>query len=439
MLEEGAARVVGEAGDDQSVAIGRERDLGDRHLIEDVRDVHLHAELGAPLELEIVEDVQIRLVDHGRAAEIAATVEVHGNGLVGDGRRVDGAAHGEEVQAEVRSPLGGVGTLEFELERTVGVEQTVRLPALLVEGQVERVVVTADVGGGAARFIRARKTAVVAVQAAPQQARGRLPAIGVPLAEDELHAVIVVEDLGYLGVLGAERRLPDTVAGIGDVEDFADAGDGNAHVVDGLVPPLVRVAHADGHHRGEFVVHAQGELLLLGRLEVRIDQALSKLVRRVTTIVLLDEGAPGAGRAAVDVLAVDRGPVGHVRLVDVVDPVISAPGAARHLELHGVVEDAPRPVGLPLAVALDVVGEAEAGRDLVAPPELDPGILRLVGGNLLVLETQAVVHGELAVDRPLILHEEAQVGLLDVSSGVDPAGREVAVLAGRGAAAEGVA
>src|SRR6185503_10889333 len=83
-----------------------------------------------------------------------------------------------------------------------------------------------------------------------------------------------------------------------------------------------------------------------------------------------------------------------------------------------VVEDAPRAEGLPLAVALDVIREAESRRDLAAPAEFDAGILFAVGRDARRVETHAVVDRHLVVERPLILQEQADVARLDVADGV---------------------
>ena len=54
-----------------------------------------------------------------------------------------------------------------------------------------------------------------------------------------------------------------------------------------------------------------------------------------------------------------------------VDPLVAAERAAGQLELEDVVEDTPAAVQLRLAVALEVVGEAEARCELVSEAELD--------------------------------------------------------------------
>jgi hypothetical protein len=53
------------------------------------------------------------------------------------------------------------------------------------------------------------------------------------------------------------------------------------------------------------------------------------------------------------------------------EPVVAAERTAGQLVLEGVVEDAEVGARLPLAVALDVPGRAQAGRDLVTPAEGD--------------------------------------------------------------------
>ena len=67
-------------------------------------------------------------------------------------------------------------------------------------------------------------------------------------------------------------------------------------------------------------------------------------------------------------------------LVVVVEPAVAAEQAARHLHLGDVVEHPPATVDLPVAVPLDVVGEAEARRELVGEAEVDrPLVLAEVG------------------------------------------------------------
>src|SRR5207247_10025650 len=83
------------------------------------------------------------------------------------------------------------------------------------------------------------------------------------------------------------------------------------------------------------------------------------------------------------------------------------------IELEDVVEQSPRAERLPASVALDVVGEPGARRQLVFEAELD-GIraqpvdvaARVVGGNFLALGADTEVQRQLAADRPRVLNEE---------------------------------
>src|SRR6185436_17186191 len=161
-------------------------------------------------------------------------------------------------------------------------------------------------------------------------------------------------------------RVPDVI----DLAARLAAGRADADVVDRLIPPLVNVADAEAHARAQFVIETERVLVLLRRLEVRVDLAdrAARFVRGVAEVDRLDELAAVAAVLGVRTLAVKRLPVEAVERVVIADPLFAAPRAARQLELHGVEEQAVRSVRLPLAVALDVVGEAGTRRNLVAPP-----------------------------------------------------------------------
>ena len=143
-------------------------------------------------------------------------------------------------------------------------------------------------------------------------------------------------------------------------------------------------------------------------------------VRDVAEVDLLDERARAAARRRA--VAVDRRPVVVVERPVVADPAVGAARAARHLELLDVVEHAPRSVRLPLAVALEVVGEADPRRDLVAEAELDARVLLAVGRDVRLVEAHAVVDRQLLVDRPLVLSEQPDVVRVDVADRVDACG-----------------
>ena len=119
--------------------------------------------------------------------------------------------------------------------------------------------------------------------------------------------------------------------------------------------------------------------------------------------------------AGLAVAARDRRPVEGVERVVVVDPVVAAEHDAADGQLHQVVEHAPRTIDLPLAVAADVVGEPGARRDLVAEIEVHAGIVLAVGGHVLALRPHAEVQRQPAVERPRVLHEQADVVRFDVA------------------------
>src|SRR6185295_18718941 len=96
-------------------------------------------------------------------------------------------------------------------------------------------------------------------------------------------------------------------------------------------------------------------------------------------------------------------------------PEIAAEGAAGQLVFERVVEEAEAAAHLPLAVALQVPGEAGAGSDLVAPAEGD-GVghlgavdLRLEGRQELVLDAHAQVEGQPPSGPPRVLEIEGLV------------------------------
>ena len=121
-------------------------------------------------------------------------------------------------------------------------------------------------------------------------------------------------------------------------------------------------------HVVQLVIEADGGFLLPHRLEVGIDRVGAE--RRMTEVDRsADERARACRRAA---RAVDQvRPVEGVERVVVLEPLVAAERAARQLQLEDVVEDAPGAEHLRAAVALDVVGEAEARRQLVGEAELD--------------------------------------------------------------------
>ena len=123
--------------------------------------------------------------------------------------------------------------------------------------------------------------------------------------------------------------------------------------------------------------------------------------------------AAAAGRA---VAARNRRPVRAVERVVVVDPVVAAEHDAADRQLHQIVEDAPAAVELPLAVAVHVVGESDARRELVAEAEVHARVVRAIRRHVLALGADAEVERQLAVERPRVLHEQPDVVRLDVAN-----------------------
>ena len=110
-----------------------------------------------------------------------------------------------------------------------------------------------------------------------------------------------------------------------------------------------------------------------------------------------------------------------VERVVIRDPLVSAERSARHVQLEDVVEDAPRPVDLVHAVALDVVREAEARPDLVAEREVNRvrHDRRIVGvrRDVLFFRADAGVDRHPVAQRPGVLDEEAGDVRLHVALG----------------------
>ena len=157
------------------------------------------------------------------------------------------------------------------------------------------------------------------------------------------------------------------------------------------------------------------------------------IVGHGTEVELRDECA-GAAAARLPVAARDRRPVERIEGVVVVHPVVAAEHHAAHRQLHEVVEHAPAAVHLHRAVALDVVGKADARRELVVEVEVHAGIVRPVGWNILAFGADAEIQCQLGVHRPRVLHEETEVVRLDVTDG-DRAHNVVVTVGARHAAA----
>ncbi len=159
-----------------------------------------------------------------------------------------------------------------------------------------------------------------------------------------------------------------------------------------------------------------------------INEIVRRVVRHRPEVELRDERS-GTAAARLPVAARDRRPVERIEGVVVVDPVVAAEHDAADRQLHQVVEHAPAAIDFPLAVALDVVGKADARRDLVAEVELDAGIVRPIRRHVLGLGANAEVQRQLAVERPRILDEESEVVRLDITDGHEADDVVVAVLA----------
>ena len=151
-------------------------------------------------------------------------------------------------------------------------------------------------------------------------------------------------------------------------------------VLDGAEQPLVHVAHAERHRsapaRARYPRVNSPALtgfmfgsmpVMPGRLKYSSKPGSTwfELWRKSTNSM----NRPGQPDGAFT--ALDAAEVGRVERPVVVDPVVAAERAARQFQLRDVVERAVAAERLPLAVALDVVGEAEARRDLVLEVELD--------------------------------------------------------------------
>src|SRR5690606_13649837 len=110
-----------------------------------------------------------------------------------------------------------------------------------------------------------------------------------------------------------------------------------------------------------------------------------------------------------------RTPVQRVDREQVLDPLVAAERAARHLELGDVEVVAPGAVDLQLLVREDVPRKAEARSQLVVEVELD-GVLRqgrvdgrAVIRDLLLLGADTEVEGQVRKNLPAVLNVEAEV------------------------------
>ena len=170
------------------------------------------------------------------------------------------------------------------------------------------------------------------------------------------------------------------------------------------------VARADRDRLRQLAIEAEGELLGADRVEVGVDQLEVRVVRIIgdrTEVERLDEGPRAArGTEVRRIGAGDRRPVEGVEREVPVHPAVGAEHHAAESELHLVVEHPPAAVGLHLAVAVHVPGEADPRRDLLAEAEVDAGVVLAVRGDVLPLAPQPQIQGEAIVDGPRVLNEE---------------------------------
>ena len=458
-------RDVGDQGRDVDLArverlLGEVHTLSGRELggevvrrrvrVEQVDDVRAQDQTLVAAHLDLMLDVQVRLVVEGQTAIAPAAQVLNREVVRRDDRHFAGprdAGSTVPVEAEGGSELRVVVELDLHLMGAVGGQESVLGDTLPVEHHDGVVVRAAHVGARAAVFVRLSEAGVVAVQPAPHVGGAARPAVGHALVEAQLDRVVVALRLGHRdlgsvgeGVGGHERSF----ARISDHVDFVLLRVQGARVLDHAVELLVDVADAHGEHLGEFTIGAEHEFLRLVGLQVRIEGVLAE--RRVTEVDRsADQTARARGRAA---RGVEGRPVGGVQRVVVLEPLVAAEAAAGQFQLGDVVEDAPAAVDLRLAVAADVPGEAGARRELVLEAELDRGLreaVRRIGEvrHVLVLRADAEVDGQLVVDRPRILQEDADVVRIDVplrdeaQLGTDSVAADLVVAIG--SAARGVA
>src|SRR6185295_672282 len=100
-------------------------------------------------------------------------------------------------------------------------------------------------------------------------------------------------------------------------------------------------------------------------------EELVGLVRAMAEVVAIPRPDVFSRAASRALAALDLRVVRIVQRPGVIDPVVAAERAARQFQRGDAVEPAVAAVGLPLAVAPDVVGKARARRDLVLESERD--------------------------------------------------------------------
>ena len=153
----------------------------------------------------------------------------------------DGQPAGDVLVHTKARPEGElVDELSLELVRTVGRQRTVSGLAAILEHHHRVVIETADVRAGASVLVRLRQARVVAMQAAPEVAAPEVPAVGEPLLERELDAVVVALRLRQRDARRREGR--EAFAGVGDDVDLVAVGVQRAGVFDPAIDLLVDVA-----------------------------------------------------------------------------------------------------------------------------------------------------------------------------------------------------
>src|SRR5258708_38313739 len=408
-------------------------------VVEQVQDGRVDLQLAAPAHLELVLRVDVRLRERRRAPVAVAAVEVEQVVMTGDHRQR--AAEGTRARDILVQPDCGaegqlVDELPLDLERAIGRQHAIQRPALAVE-LFDRIVeqapnVRADAADTTASLIRLRQTRVVAVVAAQGIAAVEAPARREPLVEREFGRVIL--PLGLRQLVLASRPGID-VDVIHDVERrrlrltrvaydvrlvVRDRIDG-ACILDAAIELLVDVAEADRGDGAELMLETERGFLRTHRLDAVADtrtQTGSGVPRGGPQIALRDERSRARRRAGR--VAVQRFEVRIVEREIPLNPLRTAERLLAEIQLEDVVEYPPGSVHLPAAIALHVIGESGAGRQLVLEAEFDrirsvEVVRGGVGWDLLIFCPDAEVHGQLAAHRPGILDEQAQDVRLDVA------------------------
>lgn len=126
--------------------------------------------------------------------------------------------------------------------------------------------------GGEGALVGARQPAVVAVEAAVGVAGVNEVVARETLVEAELQRVVVALRLRRRRDARQERATGEPLAGVGDEEGLVARGVGDAHVLDGAVDLLVRVARPEHDVAPEPVLGADRVLGLPHGLRVGVDE-----------------------------------------------------------------------------------------------------------------------------------------------------------------------